>query len=113
MTGMLLQKIEDAGVAVLTLTEGIEEGEFSKSRLTRQETCRQLEILGQAAVDITPSARAALPEIDWAAWSRIAETVANDNPQVWQVISELVPATLMWIRVYRNNQPDLFTTIPA
>ena len=113
MTGMLLQKIEEAGVAVLTLTEGIEEGEFAMSRLTRQETCRQLEILGRAAADMPSAARAALPEIDWVAWASIAKTAVNDNPQVWQAVSELVPATLMWLRVYRNNEPDLFATILA
>lgn len=109
---MLLQTIEEAGVAILTLCEGIEESEFSRSRLTRQETCRQLEILGKAALTIEPVARAAFPEINWAAWVGIAETGSNDNPHVWQVISELVPDTLMWLRVYRNNQPELFATVP-
>ena len=109
MSGPLLQKIEEAGVAVLTLTEGIEENEFAKSRLTRQETCRQLELLGNAAAEMLPSARAAFSEIDWTEWLGIAETAVNDNPKLWQIITELVPATLMWIRVYRNNQPQLFT----
>ncbi|PPD23469.1 MAG: hypothetical protein CTY24_04190 [Methylobacter sp.] len=110
MSQMLLQTIEEAGVAVLTLCEGIEESEFAKSRLTRQEVCRQLGILGIAAHDLAPSMQAALPEIDWASWSNMAESEAKDNPKLWQVISVLVPETLMWLRVYRNQQPELFRT---
>lgn len=113
MNSAVLQKIEDAGVAVLTLCEGIDENEFAKSRLTRQETCRYLDILSQAAVAMPLSERALLPEIDWKAWDAISEASINDNPLLWQVINELVPATLMWLRVYQNNQPNLFASTPA
>lgn len=66
--------MEEAGVAVIALCEGVEDSEFAKSRPTRQATCRQLEILSQAAVAIPPSVRTALPEIDWSAGLRIAQT---------------------------------------
>lgn len=113
MTGMQLQKIEEAGIAVLTLTEGLEESEFSRSRLTRQEVCRQIEILGRAALDISPAMHAALPEIDWKTWLAMAGNATKDNQQLWWVIAELIPATLMWLRVYRNQQPELFTTLSS
>jgi uncharacterized protein with HEPN domain len=112
MTGILLQTIEEAGIAVLTLTEGIDEQEFSRSRLTRQETCRQIEILGRAALDIAPAMHSVFPEIDWKSWSNVAGNAAKDNPRLWWIISELIPATLMWLRVYRNQQPELFTIFP-
>jgi uncharacterized protein with HEPN domain len=112
MTGMLLLKIEEAGVAVLTLIEGIDESEFSRSRLTRQEVCRQIEILGRAALDISPDMRVALPEVDWKTWLAMTGNAAKDNQQLWWVISELVPTTLMWLRVYRNQQPELFAPVP-
>jgi uncharacterized protein with HEPN domain len=113
MTAMLLHKIEETGTAVLTLIEGIDESEFSRSRLTRQEVCRQIDSLGLAALDMSPATRAALPEIDWKTWLAMAEHAAKDNQQLWWVISELVPATLMWLRVYRNQQPELFSTISS
>jgi uncharacterized protein with HEPN domain len=105
---MHLQRIEEAGTAVLTLMEGIDESEFSRSRLTRQEVCRQLDSLGLAALELSSATRAALPEIDWKTWLAMAEKAAKDNQQLWCVITELVPATLMWLRVYRNQQPELF-----
>jgi uncharacterized protein with HEPN domain len=108
MTEMHLQTIEEAGTAVLTLMEGIDESEFSRSRLTRQEVCRQLDSLGLAAFEMSSATRAALPEIDWKAWLAMAEKAAQDNQQLWWVITELVPTTLMWLRVYRNQQPELF-----
>ena len=108
MTGIYLQRIEEAGTAVLTLMEGIEESEFSRSRLTQQEVCRQLDRVGLAALDMSATTRAALPEIDWKAWLAMAENAAKDNQRLWWVITELVPTTLIWLRVYRNQQPELF-----
>jgi uncharacterized protein with HEPN domain len=113
MIAMQLQKIEEAGIAVLTLTEGLEESEFSRSRLTRQEVCRQIEILGRAALDISPAMHATLPEIDWKTWLAMAGNATKDPQHLWWVIAELVPATLMWLRVYRNQQPELFSTLSS
>ncbi len=38
----LLRAIEEAGIGVLTLTEGVEKEELLRSRLTRHEVCNQL-----------------------------------------------------------------------
>ncbi|MFA5985578.1 MAG: hypothetical protein WC782_16285 [Methylococcaceae bacterium] len=110
---MPLLKIEEAGVAVLTLTEGIEEEDFFRSRLTKQEVCRQITILSHATLDIPAVTRDGLPEINWQTWFAIAEHPTPDNQQLWLAISELIPTTLLWLRVYRTQQPELFNPVSA
>jgi len=50
----LLKTIEEAGIAVLTLTEGLQDSELLASRLTRQEVTRQLRLLLEAAAALPP-----------------------------------------------------------
>lgn len=102
----LLASIEDAAAAVLTMTEGLEEDEFLRSRITRAETRRQVVTIACALAGLDPDARRAVPEIDWDAWERTQQ--AHDDETLWFAARSLVPATLMWLRVYRRNQPDLF-----
>jgi uncharacterized protein with HEPN domain len=102
----LLASIEDAAAAVLTMTEGLEEEEFQRSRITRSETRRQVDLIACALDGLDPDARRAVPEIDWDAWQRTHQT--QDDETLWFAVRSLVPATLMWLRVYRRNHPDLF-----
>jgi hypothetical protein len=44
--------IEEAGIAVLTLTEGLEKGEFLSSRLTRAQRSRAVMLIDEADVYI-------------------------------------------------------------
>lgn len=112
LNASLLSIIEEAGVAVLTLTEGLEKDEFLTSRLTRAETRRQLKILSESAANLPPRIQTALAEVDWGGWQSVARQL-DLNPvaaqeALWFAIQSLVPATLMWLRVYRKNQPDVF-----
>ena len=112
LNASLLSIIEEAGVAVLTLTEGLEKDEFLTSRLTRAETQRQLKILSESAANLPPPIQTTLAEVDWSGWQTVARQL-DENPvaaqeALWFAIQSLVPATLMWLRVYRKNQPDVF-----
>lgn len=106
----LLAAIEDAAAAVLTLTEGVEEAEFLRSRITRAETARQIDTIATALDGLSEDARRAVPEIDWAAWRTLRTAAADDT--LWFAVRSLVPATLMWLRVYRRSQPELFQFKP-
>jgi uncharacterized protein with HEPN domain len=112
LNASLLSIIEEAGVAVLTLTEGLEKDELLASRLTRAETQRQLKILSESAASLPPPIQTTLAEVDWSGWQTVARQL-DENPvaaqdALWFAIQSLVPATLMWLRVYRKNQPDIF-----
>jgi hypothetical protein len=114
----LLLAIEDAGVGVMTLTEGLQDDELVGSRLTRAETIRHLLLLTEAAKGLPDVMRAGMPEVDWAGLS--ASGLALSGPRGPAQDEALllgakvqVPAALMWLRVYRTQQPDWFSLSPA
>ena len=117
LNASLLSIIDEAGVAVLTLTEGLEKDEFLASRLTRAETLRQVRIMSVSAGNVPPPTQALLPEVEWRGWQSMAQQL-DDGPAaqgetLWFAVRSLVPATLMWLRVYRQNQPQVFQWVPA
>lgn len=116
LNASLLSIIEEAGVAVLTLTEGLEQDEFLASRLTRAETLRQVRIMSASAGNVPPATQALLPEIEWRGWRTVAQQL-DEGPTaqgeaLWFTVRSLIPATLMWLRVYRKNQPEVFRWMP-
>jgi uncharacterized protein with HEPN domain len=116
LNASLLSIIEEAGVAVLTLTEGLEKDEFLASRLTRAETLRQVRIMCASAGNVPPPTQALLPEVEWRGWQSVAQQLdegrATQGEALWFAVRSLVPATLMWLRVYRKNQPEVFRWVP-
>lgn len=112
LNASLLSIIENAGVAVLTLTEGLEKGEFLASRLTRTETLRQVRLITDSVASLPTQTQGMLQEVDWRGWGAIARQLGEGpDPQgeaLWFAVCSLIPATLMWFRVYRKNQPGMF-----
>lgn len=112
-SGAVLGIFEEAGVAVLTLTEGVDEAEFRNSRITRAEVVRQLVIIANCASEMDPVLRAALAEVDWPTWDVLGPLLrsprsASQDEAIWFAIASSVPALLLWLRVYRKHQPELF-----
>jgi uncharacterized protein with HEPN domain len=105
--------IHDAGEAVLILAEGLQRSEFMRSRLTRAEVQRQLLCAADTLADASDVLRHQMPELDWAAWraTRIALQAGGEqrDDALWFAVQSLVPATLNWLRVYRQEQPGLFS----
>jgi uncharacterized protein with HEPN domain len=112
LNAALLSIIEEAGTAVLTLTEGLEEAELLGSRLTRAEVQRQVKIMSDIAAQLPIDARQLLAEIDWDGWQTVARQLSEGgapaDTALWFATRSLVPAILMWLRVYQQNQPELF-----
>ena len=67
----LLGLMEQSGMAVATLVEGLEQEELLRSRLTRAEVLRQLQRLAASAAQVEPSLRADMPELDWSGWEAL------------------------------------------
>jgi uncharacterized protein with HEPN domain len=109
----LLKTIEDSGVAVLTLVEGVQDGELLASRLTRQEATRQMRLMLEAATALPSEMRQAMPEVDWAGMATVGKALAGsvgaelDEALIF-CARALTPAFLMWLRVYRQQHPDWF-----
>lgn len=114
----LLNLIEQTGLDVATLAEGLDEADLRRSRLTRAELLRQLRLMANSAVAVPPSAREDMPELDWEGWRLLAlrlqaETGDDLDDAIWFAVHSVVPATLLWLRVYRQNQPQLFVMAPG
>jgi uncharacterized protein with HEPN domain len=117
-TSALLALIEQSGLAVATLAEGLEEADLRRSRLTRAEVLRHLRVLARSAIAVPPSAREDMPELDWEGWRLLslrlqAETGEDLDEAIWFATHSVVPATLLWLRVYRQGQPQLFSMTPG
>jgi uncharacterized protein with HEPN domain len=113
ITAPLLNLTNEAGEAVLILTEGLQRAELPSSRLTRAEVQRQLQCLADTLADAPDALRHRMPELDWAGWraTRLALPVpgAQQDDALWFAVQSLVPATLSRLRVYRSEHPELFT----
>ncbi|HNF66586.1 hypothetical protein [Plasticicumulans sp.] len=112
----LLGLLEEAGTDVLTLAEGLSEDELLNSRITRTEIRRLLISMAQTAASLPAGLRTRVPEIDWDGWAALAVALNGSEAEVcdglWHGVRSQVPATLMWLRVYRQNQPELFAFVP-
>lgn len=116
-TSALLGLIEQSGLAVVTLAEGLDEADLRRSRLTRAELLRHLRVLARSAIAVPPSAREDMPELDWEGWRLLslrlqAESGGDLDDAIWFAIHSVVPATLLWLRVYRQSHPQRFVMSP-
>jgi uncharacterized protein with HEPN domain len=113
LNGALFGIIEQAGECVLVMTEEVDKGEFLRSRLTRHEVQRRLLIMAGSLGNVAPDERAQMPEMPWDGWATVARDLHKGNPEadelLWFAVTALAPATMMWIEVYRKNQPELFS----
>lgn len=117
-TSALLNLIEQTGVDVATLAEGLDEADLRRSRLTRAELLRRLRLLARSAIAVPPSVRDDMPELDWEGWRLLAlrlqaEAGGDLDEAIWFAIHSVVPATLLWLRVYHQSQPQLFSMTAA
>lgn len=114
--GATLSIIEESAESVLILAEDVEDEALLASRLTRQEIQRLLATVARGLADMGPDARQTLPELDWEGWIATGREILTAGPQQDQAllyaVQSLVPATIMWLRVYKQNQPDLFRHTP-
>jgi hypothetical protein len=99
--------------SIIPLSEGVGQDELLRSRLTRQEVLRQLKIIATSASQLSPEAQASMPELDWDGWRSMVARFdkpagAALDEALWFACESLVPATLLWLRVYQQSQPELF-----
>lgn len=116
LSGTLLGILETAGEAILTLTDNVEPEEFFSSRITQDVVAAQLKTMTETVNNFPDELRLQMLEIDWSGWTVLKAQLlvvgALDRDAAWFAIRSLVPATLMWLRVYRKNHPELFSIVP-
>ncbi|MFZ3087027.1 MAG: hypothetical protein WA123_03075 [Methylotenera sp.] len=116
LSSAMLGILEEAGESILILTEGLEPEQFFDSRITQQEALRQMTVMAGIAVKVPDDIKQKMIEIDWTGWSLLSVQLAmadgSAREALWFGVRSLVPATLMWLRVFRKSAPELFSPIP-
>ena len=113
----LLGLIEQSGTAVTILVNGVQRAELLHSRLTRVQVLRQLKTLAESAGQVEPAARREMPELDWDGWDTLYPRLCGPageslDDALWFACESMVPATLLWLQVYRQSQPEMFLMAP-
>lgn len=94
----------------MTLTEGLSEEEFLRSRVTRFEASRLALTMAKLLGETDVAVRAQLPEIDWAGWEMLARRIHHRDDDsdgaLWFCIQSLLPATVMWLRHYGARRSE-------
>lgn len=93
---------------VITYTEGLNQEDFVADGLTYDATLRNLELIGEAAVQIPDTVRTANPQIPWrlviATRNRLIHGYLGiDNDTLWSIIRSDVPALLSNLLKLRNK----------
>lgn len=116
LAGALLGILEETGESILILTEGIEPEEFFASKLTQQQVLNCIRTMTETAANVPAEIKQRLLEIDWAGWAMLGGQLNREGgferDAVWFCIRSLVPATLMWLRVFQKSAPELFSLAP-
>lgn len=115
LTGAMLGLMEQLGMDIITLTEGLSEAEFFASRLARAQTLQRLSSMSRTVADLPAEVRQRMPEIDWDAWGALASILprhANHPLQIWVAVQELTPLTVQRLKGYKKQQPKLFSIVP-
>ena len=116
VSGALLGIIEEACEDILILVENVEPEEFFASKLTQKEAIRQIRIITESAANLPDDIKLKMKEIDWAGWqvlwAQVKTTGGFERDAIWFAIRSMVPATIMWLRVFRQSQPEIFAIKP-
>ena len=88
---------------------------YFASRITKYEVQQQLQIMADTTFNLPYELKQKMIEIDWEAWSSLSMQFAKKDESmqeaVWFAVKSLVPATLLWLRVFHKSSPELFSFV--
>lgn len=107
-----LEHIRDAACRALLYVHGRDRAAFDNDPLLQDGVVRRLEIIGEAAGQVSKSFRAAHPEVPWAAMigmrNRIVHDYLNvDLDIVWNTVHHDLPNLLQVLQRITRRRPDL------
>ena len=113
MAGSKWRLVEQTLTDILTLAEGLDQAALLRSRLTRAQVHGQLLTIADALQALSVDHVESAPELNWRGWITARVELASDqletrNAALWAAVSALVPETLIWLRVYRDQRPSFF-----
>ena len=92
-----LQHIREAASRIREYVEGIDEATFKKSHIVQDAVIRQIEIIGEAAKNLSPNFRNSHPQIPWRDLAGMRDKLIHgyfgvDLDRVWITAQEEIPA---------------------
>lgn len=108
----LLGNLHDAGVAIVRCAAGRDRESLFASPSLHEKIVECLEVMRVSARDMPEADKEEMENVDWRAWETL-NTAAVGSPRqgrerLWQIITELVPTTLVEVRRYRRALPGWF-----
>jgi uncharacterized protein with HEPN domain len=82
---------------VLSMTAGVDRKAYNEDRTLQFALCRVLEVIGEAARNISEDYRLAHPQVPWAKIIGLRNKIAHeyfrlDLDMIWRIVTEDVPA---------------------
>lgn len=108
----LLGNLHDAGVAIVRCAAGRDRESLLASPSLHEKIVECLEVMRASARDMPEIDKEQMERIDWQAWETLNPAVIGSRRQgrerLWQIITDLVPTTLVEVRRYRRALPGWF-----
>ena len=98
-----LRHMLDAAEEALAFSDGKVRSDLDSNRMLRFALVRALEIVGEAANQVGPEGRAALPDIAWASMVGMRNRIVHayfdiDLDRVWETVSDDLPPLVRQLR---------------
>lgn len=94
-----LRHLIDAARTATEFVDGRERGDLERDEMLRLALTKLVEIVGEAAKQVSPSGRAEFPDVPWSAAARARDRLVHhyfdiDLDVLWKTVNEDLPAVL-------------------
>ena len=106
---MYLQDIAQSCKKILRFTQGLTQSDLIQDEKTYDAVVRNLEVIGEAAKNVSDEVRKQLPDIGWRKIAGMRDMLAHayfgiDDDILWDVVQNKVPQLAKAINAFPNKK---------